>query len=93
MTAGNTRNTMTGAEAMVRMLEAHGVRHIFGLCGDTSLPFYDALYQLDHNIDHILVTPTLQVDRVGALNFSLSDHLPVEMEITLPDTVRLDRAA
>ncbi len=48
------RNTMTGAEAMVRMLEAHGVRHVFGLCGDTSLPFYDALYRLDHDIDHIL---------------------------------------
>jgi acetolactate synthase-1/2/3 large subunit len=45
---------MTGAEAMVRMLEAHGVRHIFGLCGDTTLPFYDALYRLDHGIEHIL---------------------------------------
>jgi endonuclease/exonuclease/phosphatase family metal-dependent hydrolase len=41
------------------------------------------------NIDHILVTPTLQVDHVKALNFSLSDHLPVEMQITLPDSVRL----
>jgi acetolactate synthase-1/2/3 large subunit len=48
------QNTLSGAEAMVRMLEAHGVRHIFGLCGDTSLPFYDALYRLDHNIDHVL---------------------------------------
>lgn len=47
-------NTMTGAEAMVRMLEAHDVRHIFGLCGDTTLPFYDALYRLDHRIEHIL---------------------------------------
>lgn len=46
-----------------------------------------------HNIDHILVTPTLQVDHVRALNFSLSDHLPVEMQITLPDCVRLDHAA
>jgi acetolactate synthase-1/2/3 large subunit len=45
---------MTGAEAMVRMLEAHGVRHIFGLCGDTTLPFYDALYRLDHGIEHVL---------------------------------------
>ncbi|MEM8663021.1 MAG: thiamine pyrophosphate-binding protein [Pseudomonadota bacterium] len=45
---------MTGAEAMVRMLEAHGVSHIFGLCGDTTLPFYDALYRLDHDIEHIL---------------------------------------
>ncbi len=47
-------NTFTGAEAMVRMLEAHGVRHIFGLCGDTTLPFYDALYRLDHGMRHIL---------------------------------------
>ena len=41
------------------------------------------------NIDHILVTPTLQVDHVRALNFSLSDHLPVEMQITLPESLRL----
>ena len=40
-------NQMTGAEAMVRLLEAHGVRHIFGLCGDTTLPFYDAMARLD----------------------------------------------
>ena len=45
---------MTGAEAMVRMLQLHGVKHIFGLCGDTSLPFYDALARLDHGITHIL---------------------------------------
>ncbi len=47
-------NVFNGAEAMVRMLEAHGVRHVFGLCGDTTLPFYDALYRLDHKIEHIL---------------------------------------
>ncbi len=46
--------TMSGAEAMVRMLQLHGVKHIFGLCGDTSLPFYDALFQLDHGMQHIL---------------------------------------
>jgi endonuclease/exonuclease/phosphatase family metal-dependent hydrolase len=46
-----------------------------------------------HNIDHILVTPTLQVDHVKALNFTLSDHLPIEMQITLPDSVHLDHAA
>ena len=47
-------NSMNGAEAMVKMLEAHKVEYIFGLCGDTSLPFYDALYTLDHKIQHIL---------------------------------------
>ena len=45
---------MSGAEAMVRMLQLHGVKHIFGLCGDTSLPFYDALARLDHGMQHIL---------------------------------------
>ncbi|MBM3222921.1 MAG: thiamine pyrophosphate-binding protein [Candidatus Tectomicrobia bacterium] len=46
--------TISGAEAMVRMLQLHGVQHIFGLCGDTSLPLYDALYRLDHGMQHIL---------------------------------------
>ena len=45
---------MNGAEAAVRMLQHHGVRHIFGLCGDTSLPFYDALCVLDHGMTHVL---------------------------------------
>ncbi|WP_353154740.1 thiamine pyrophosphate-binding protein, partial [Pollutimonas bauzanensis] len=45
---------MNGADALVRMLQLNGVKHIFGLCGDTSLPFYDALARLDHGIDHIL---------------------------------------
>jgi acetolactate synthase-1/2/3 large subunit len=45
---------MNGAEAMVKMLEAQGVRHIFGLCGDTTLPFYDAMYKLDHKMTHVL---------------------------------------
>ena len=44
----------TGADAMVRMLQLNGVKHIFGLCGDTSLPFYDAMARLDHGMDHIL---------------------------------------
>jgi acetolactate synthase-1/2/3 large subunit len=47
-------NEMNGAEAMVRLLQQHGVEHIFGLCGDTSLPFYDALARLDHGMEHIL---------------------------------------
>ncbi|HBI29713.1 MAG TPA: acetolactate synthase, partial [Deltaproteobacteria bacterium] len=36
------------------MLQAYSVKHIFGLCGDTSLPFYDALHGLDHGMEHIL---------------------------------------
>jgi acetolactate synthase-1/2/3 large subunit len=36
------------------MLQHHGVTHVFGLCGDTSLPLYDALARLDHGITHVL---------------------------------------
>ncbi|HYG53978.1 MAG TPA: thiamine pyrophosphate-binding protein [Burkholderiales bacterium] len=43
---------MSGAEAVVELLKAHGVEVIFGLCGDTSLPLYDALYR--NPIRHIL---------------------------------------
>ncbi|WMS42402.1 thiamine pyrophosphate-binding protein [Acuticoccus sp. MNP-M23] len=47
-------NALTGAEAMVRMLEAYEVDTIFGLCGDTTLPFYDAMARMKPDIDHIL---------------------------------------
>ena len=49
-----TGDTMTGAEAAVEMLRLHGVEIIFGLCGDTSLPFYDALARLPHGMRHVL---------------------------------------
>jgi len=44
---------LTGADAVVEMLKAHGVEVIFGLCGDTSLPLYDALAR-SASIRHIL---------------------------------------
>jgi acetolactate synthase-1/2/3 large subunit len=45
--------TVTGAEAVVEMLRAHGVEVVFGLCGDTSLPLYDAFRRLG-SISHVL---------------------------------------
>ena len=47
-------NALSGAEAVVRMLRDYGVEVVFGLCGDTSLPLYDALARLDHGITHVL---------------------------------------
>jgi acetolactate synthase I/II/III large subunit len=51
-------NNPNGAEAFVKLLSAHKVEHVFGLCGDTSLPLYDALARLGgpggHGIAHIL---------------------------------------
>ena len=47
-------DTINGAEAAVEMLKSHGVEILFGLCGDTSLPFYDALARLPHGMRHVL---------------------------------------
>ena len=44
---------MLGSEALLKTLEAHGVRHIFGHPGGTIMPVYDALY--DSPIQHLLV--------------------------------------
>ena len=41
------------------------------------------------NIDHILVTPTVAVERAEVLNYPLSDHLPISMEVRLPESVQL----
>ncbi len=47
-------NRPSGADAMVRLLKLHGVTHVFGLCGDTSLPFYDSLRRLGAGMTHVL---------------------------------------
>ncbi len=41
------------------------------------------------NIDHILVTETLSVKKAEVVDYPLSDHLPIMMELGLPDGVRL----
>ena len=45
---------MNGSEACVRTLSNLGAKFIFGLCGDTTLPLYEALYDIDHGMRHIL---------------------------------------
>lgn len=39
------------------------------------------------NLDQILVTSSLQVERMDALNYPFSDHLPIIMEVSLPMTL------
>ncbi|GMR20376.1 MAG: endonuclease/exonuclease/phosphatase family protein [Gammaproteobacteria bacterium] len=41
------------------------------------------------NIDHIFLSPGLEVSNVKALNFPYSDHLPVAMEVNLPASLVL----
>ena len=40
-------------------------------------------------IDHILASPSLQVHDVHVLDHVLSDHLPIAMELSLPNEVQL----
>ena len=44
---------ISGAEIMVKCLEAEGVKVVFGYPGATICPFYDSLY--DSSIKHVLV--------------------------------------
>ena len=44
---------ISAAEATVEMLRLHGVEIVFGLCGDTSLPLYDA-FARSGVIEHVL---------------------------------------
>jgi len=42
-----------------------------------------------HNIDHILVSRSITVREVSVLDYALSDHLPITMDIDLPEGVAI----
>lgn len=44
-------------------------------------------WQPMHNIDHILVSAAIGVNTIEVLPSSLSDHLPIMIEITVPETM------
>ena len=46
---------MTGAEAIIRSLEAEDVTICWGIPGGAILPLYDAFMRCDHTIQHVLV--------------------------------------
>lgn len=45
---------MQGARALVKVLEESGVRHIFGVPGDTGMALYDALFDSQDSIRHVM---------------------------------------
>ena len=46
-------------------------------------------WQPDRHLDHILVSPSIAVERTEVLNYTFSDHLPIAMEVRLPEELRL----
>ncbi|WP_017443929.1 acetolactate synthase 2 catalytic subunit [Gayadomonas joobiniege] len=43
---------MTGAELVLKVLQQHGIKHVFGYPGGAIMPIYDALY--DSDVEHFL---------------------------------------
>jgi len=50
-----TSLTITGAEAIVKCLLEEGIKDIFGYPGGSIMPLYDALYDYQNKLNHILV--------------------------------------
>ena len=48
------QGSMTGAQALVRMLLEYEVKVVFGVPGDTSLAFYEAIYDVGDRLQHVL---------------------------------------
>lgn len=59
------------------------------------MPYSDLLtypsWKPKKHVDHILVSPTIEINSVQVLNCTMSDHLPIAMEISLPEEVFLSR--
>ena len=47
---------MKGSEVLVKTLIDHNAEYIFGLPGDTSLDWYESLYEYKNQITHVLAT-------------------------------------
>ena len=47
-------------------------------------------WQPDRQLDHILVSPSITVEHVEVLDHVYSDHLPIAMEVRLPEAFRFD---
>jgi len=62
--------TLNGAQTIVATLQAYGVEHVFGIPGDTSIPFYDALYEARGSIHHDMARDERGVSFMAEANAS-----------------------
>ena len=46
-------------------------------------------WQPDRQLDHILVSPSISVEHVEVLDHVYSDHLPIAMDVRLPEACKL----
>jgi endonuclease/exonuclease/phosphatase family metal-dependent hydrolase len=79
-------NCQPNSPGFRRFMERSGLT----LPGPTALPTYPA-WQPDRAIDHILISHDIHASRYEAPNLLLSDHLPVAVDIELPEGVHVHR--
>lgn len=79
-------NCQPNSPTFRRFLERTGL----GVPGPQALATYPA-WQPERAIDHILVSADIKVLRYEAPPLKLSDHLPVAVEVQMPDGVRVGR--
>ncbi len=74
-------NTGCDSEELRRFIETMGLNQ--SAHGQATFPSW----RPNRKIDHILVSPSLEITKAQVLDYPLSDHLPVGIEITLPDNM------
>lgn len=74
-------------------LDSEEMRRLFAntdLCAPEETHLTFPSWRPARNIDHILTTSAVQVNEVKVVNQALSDHLPIAMEICLPQAPGAD---
>lgn len=74
-------NSGCGSGALRTMVERTGWRGLD--CDRKTFPSW----RPRHNLDHILVTENIEILSAQVVDYALSDHLPISMEIRLPSRV------
>lgn len=56
----------------------------------TALPTFPS-WRPERTLDHIMVSPNLQIKNAGVVCFPMSDHLPIAVDIAMPDRYQTSR--
>ena len=83
LTPGNPAVLMGDLNCDARMLRGHPALRRTGLLTPLASPATFPSWRPRRGIDHILVSPGIEVHRLEALPLFLSDHLPLAAEISL----------
>jgi endonuclease/exonuclease/phosphatase family metal-dependent hydrolase len=77
-------NCSCGSKSLRAAVAASGLRGL-----DCELKTFPS-WRPARNLDHILVSPALRIVEARVLEYALSDHLPLSMEVELPAGLRVE---